>query len=80
MASQEIISLVVDKIVAAFSGDVGLFESWLLRSKLGAELLALESEARNLQAVEDAQNAEYLAAIVAKNEEIAAKQSEIDAL
>ena len=80
MASQEIISLVVDKIVAAFSGDVGLFESWLRRSKLGAELLALESEARNLQAVEDAQNAEYLAAIVAKNEEIAAKQSEIDAL
>ncbi len=41
MASSEIISLVVDKIVAAFDGDAVLFESFLARARLETEAEAL---------------------------------------
>ena len=34
MATQEVISIVVDKIVAAFGADVALFESFLTRARL----------------------------------------------
>ena len=80
MATPEVISLVVDKIVAAFGGDVDLFESWLVRSRLATELEALQSEQRNLQAAEDEQNQTFGDALVASQAAITAKQAEIDAL
>ena len=80
MAEPAVISLVVDKIVAAFNGDVDLFESWLVRSRLVTELEALESERRNLQAAEDAQNETFGEEMVAAQAAITAKQAEIDAL
>ena len=79
MATAGEINFVVDAIVnAGFTAET--WPAFVLRSKLETEKEALESEARNMQTAEDTQNAAYLAAIVAKNEEIAAKQSEIDAL
>ena len=79
MATAAEINFVVDAIVnAGFTPET--WPAFVLRSKLETEKEALESEARNMQLAEDAQNAEYSDAVVAKNEAIAAKQAEIDAL
>ena len=80
MASQETISLVVDKIVAEFSSDVELFKTWLHRSRLEAEYDTLESRMRKLEAAQDIRNAAYLAERLTLAEQVAAKQEEIDAL
>jgi len=80
MADQATISLVVDKIVAAFNGDPNKFEAFLTRAALETELAELESQARNLQAAQDADNAAHQAALVANAEARAQKQAEIDAL
>jgi len=48
--TQQVIEIVVEKIVTAFEGDPALFEAWLVRSKLETELKALESAQRLLQA------------------------------
>lgn len=80
MAAQETISLVVDKIVAEFGGDVELFETWLHRSRLEAEYDQLESEMRQLESAEDTQNAAYLAERLILAEQVAIKQAAIDAL
>ena len=80
MATQIQIDAVVDAVVSAFGGDIDLFDAYLVRAKLETELEALQSEARNLQAAEDTQNAEFGAAILANAEAQQAKQAEIDAL
>ena len=79
MASEAEIQFVVNAIVdAGFTA-----ETWPLfvsRSKLVTELRALESDHRNMQVVEDAQNTVYLDEVIAKQAELAVKQAEIDAL
>ena len=80
MASEAQIQAVCDAVISAFAGDAALWAAFLVRSKLVTELEALESELRNMQTEEDAQNAAYLAEVVAQNEAIAAKQAEMDAL
>ena len=47
MATQEVISLVVDKIVQAFDADVALFEAFLTRSRLETEAATLQSARRS---------------------------------
>lgn len=80
MASQEVISLVVDKIVEAFDGDVDLFESWLTRSRLETELAQLESAERILRAEQAADVVAFNADLTANLDAQAAKKAEIDAL
>ncbi len=52
----------------------------LARLKLEQELRALQSQATNMAATEDAQNQAYVQAFEAMLAQIAAKQAEIDAL
>ena len=80
MASQEVISLVVDKIVAAFNSDVSKFEAFLKRSALQAELDAIQSAIRNAQAEQAADVDAYNEQLQALQAQLNAKQAEIDAL
>jgi len=80
MATPEVISLVVDKIVQTFGGDVDLFTAWLARSKLEQELAILASEERNLRGTNSQSNVTFNAELTALLEAQAAKQAEIDAL
>lgn len=80
MATQEQIDAVVDAVITEFDANPALWSVFLRRSKLVTELLALESEQRNLQAAEDEQNQAFSDAAVVKQAELTAKQAEIDAL
>lgn len=79
MATEAEIQFAIDAIIAA--GFTAM--TWPLfveRSKLITELEALESEQRNMQAVEDTQNSAYIDEYQVKQAEVVAKQAEIDAL
>ncbi len=80
MASSEIISLVVDKIVAAFDGDAVLFESFLARARLETEAEALQSAIRVAQAGRDSAVDSAEATIQDLQAQYQAKLAEIDAL
>ena len=80
MASQEVISLIADKIVAAFGGDVAKFEAFLTRASLEAELDAIQSAIRNAQAEQAADIDAYNEALEGLQAQLNAKQAEIDAL
>lgn len=80
MASQEIISAVVDIIVDAFGGDAELFQAFLVRSRLETELRALESQHRKTTAAFEQEQQDYNAATNANADARSAKQAEIDAL
>ena len=80
MADQQTISIVVDKIVAAFEGSTELFDAFLVRSKLNTELEQIDSEMRNLVVEADASASAYVQLISAKAAQRAAKVAEIDAL
>ena len=79
MASEAEIQFAVNAILDA-GFDAETWPAFVVRSKLITELRELESEQRNMQASEDAQNTVYLANAETKQAEIVAKQSEIDAL
>ena len=79
MASEAEIQFVVDAIIDA-GFDAQTWPAFVVRSKLVTELEALESEQRNLQAAEDAQNQTFGDALVASQAAITEKQAEIDQL
>ena len=79
MATDPEIQFVVNAILDA-GFDAQTWPAFVVRSKLVTELEALESEQRNLQADEDAQNQAFGDALVAKRAEVTAKQAEIDSL
>ena len=80
MATEIQIAAVVDAVVAAFGGDAAKFQAFLSRAALETDLAELQSDARNLQAAQDVDNAAFTADLVANAEAQAAKQAEIDAL
>lgn len=80
MASSEVISIVVDKIVQAFDGDAALFESFLTRSRLETEAATLQSAIRKAQAERDGAVTTAETEIQALQAQYQAKLTEIDAL
>lgn len=80
MASQEVISLVIDKIVAAFDADVALFESFLTRSRLETEAATLQSSIRKAQSERDSAVTTAETDIQSLTDAYQAKLAEIDAL
>ena len=80
MATQEVISIVVDKIVAAFDADVALFESFLTRARLQTEAATLESAIRKAKAERDLNITSTEAELQALQAALTAKLTEIDAL
>jgi len=80
MATQEVISLVVDKIVQAFDSDVALFEAFLIRSRLETEAATLQSAIRKAQAERDGAVTTAETEIQSLTDAYQAKLSEIDAL
>ncbi len=80
MASQEVISLVIDKIVAAFDTDVALFESFLTRSRLETEAATLQSAIRKAQSERDSAVTTAETDIQSLTDAYQAKLAEIDAL
>ena len=80
MATQEIISIVVDKIVTAFDSDVALFEAFLTRSRLETEAATLQSAIRKAQAERDGAVTTAETSIQALQAQYQAKLTEIDAL
>ncbi len=80
MATQEVISLVVDKIVSAFDGDVVLFEAFLKRSRLETEAATLQSAIRKAQAERDGAVTTAETEIQTLQAQYQAKLTEIDAL
>lgn len=80
MATQEVISLVVDKIIQAFDSNVELFESWLTRSRLETEAEALQSAIRIAEASRDSAIDTAEATLQALQAQYQAKLAEIDAL
>jgi len=80
MASQEVISIVVDKIVTAFDSDVALFEAFLTRSRLETEAATLQSAIRKAQAERDGAVTTAETSIQALQAQYQAKLAEIDAL
>ncbi|MFA5433721.1 MAG: hypothetical protein WC319_12750 [Candidatus Paceibacterota bacterium] len=80
MASQEVISLVVDKIVTAFDSDVALFEAFLTRSRLETEAATLQSAIRKAQAERDGAVTTAETEIQSLTNAYQAKLAEIDAL
>jgi hypothetical protein len=80
MATQEVISLVVDKIVTAFDSDVALFEAFLIRSRLETEAATLQSAIRKAQAERDGAVTTAEMEIQSLTDAYQAKLAEIDAL
>ena len=80
MATQEVISIVIDKIVSAFGNDTTLFENWLVRSKLETEAAALQSAIRKAQADRNADLDDAEATIQGLQSSYLAKLAEIDNL
>jgi len=80
MASQEVISIVVDKIVTAFDSDVALFEAFLTRSRLETEAATLQSAIRKAQAERDGAVTTAETEIQSLTDAYQAKLAEIDAL
>ena len=80
MASNEVISLVVDKIVTAFDSDVALFEAFLTRSRLETEAATLQSAIRKAQAERDGAVTTAETEIQSLTDAYQAKLAEIDAL
>ena len=80
MATQEVISLVVDKIVSAFDGDVVLFEAFLTRSRLETEAATLQSAIRKAQSERDGAVTTAETEIQTLQAQYQAKLTEIDAL
>jgi len=80
MATQEVISTVVDAIVAAFDADPVLFEAFLKRSRLETEAATLQSAIRKAQAERDGAVTTAETEIQALQAQYQAKLTEIDAL
>jgi hypothetical protein len=80
MASEQIISAVIDEIVAAFDSDVAKFRAFLNRASLQAERDAIQSAIRNAQSEQSADIDAYNEQIEELTAELNAKQSEIDSL
>ena len=80
MATEQEISIVIDKIIQAFDGDVALFDSWLTRSKLESEYAEIESNIRNAQDAQAADIDAYNEQIETLQAALNAKQAEIDNL
>ena len=80
MATEQEISIVIDKIIQAFDGDVELFDSWLTRSKLESEYAEIESNIRNAQDAQSADIDAYNEQIETLQAALNAKQAEIDNL
>ena len=80
MATEQEISIVIDKIIQAFDGDVALFDSWLTRSKLESEYAEIESAIRNAQDAQSADIDAYNEQIETLQAALNAKQAEIDNL
>ena len=80
MATEAVISLVVDKIVAAFDGDVAKFDTFLKRAALQTEAETLQSQIRIAKANEDAAVTSAESEIQALQAAYQAKLAEIDAL
>lgn len=80
MATQEVISIVVDKIVTAFDSDVALFEAFLTRSRLETEAATLQSAIRKAQAERDGAVTTAETEIQSLTDAYQAKLAEIDAL
>ena len=80
MATQEVISLVVDKIVQAFDADVALFEAFLTRARLETEAATLQSAIRKAQSERDGAVTTAETEIQSLTDAYQAKLEEIDAL
>jgi len=80
MATQEVISTVVDAIVAAFDADPVLFEAFLKRSRLETEAATLQSAIRKAQAERDGAVTTAETEIQTLQAQYQAKLAEIDAL
>lgn len=80
MATSVEINAVVDNIVAAFGGDVALFRTWLDRSKLEADVAAIDSQMRVVAAQRDAGVTAAETELQALQAARTAKLAEIDAL
>ena len=80
MATQEVISTVVDAIVAAFDADPVLFEAFLKRSRLETEAATLQSAIRKAQAERDGAVTTAETEIQTLQAQYQAKLTEIDAL
>jgi hypothetical protein len=80
MATNEVISIVVDKIVTAFDSDVALFEAFLKRSRLETEAATLQSAIRKAQAERDGAVTTAETEIQSLADAYQAKLAEIDAL
>ena len=80
MATEQVIGVVVDSIVAAFGGDPTLFATYLTRARLETELAALVSAQRKARSEQAAGNAEKEAAWAVLEAQRVAKLAEIDAL
>jgi len=80
MASEQIISAVIDEIVAAFDSDVAKFRAFLNRASLQAERDAIQSAIRNAQSEQSADIDAYNEQIEGLQADLNAKQSEIDSL
>ena len=80
MASEQIISAVIDEIVAAFDSDVAKFRAFLNRASLQAERDAIQSAIRNAQAEQSADIDAYNEQIEGLQADLNAKQAEIDNL
>lgn len=80
MADTATISLVVDKIVAAFDGDAVLFEAFLTRSRLETEAATLQSAIRKAQSERDSAVTTAETDIQSLTDAYQAKLAEIDAL
>ena len=80
MATSEQINAVVDRIIAAFSGDAQAFETFLGVGVLHYELSILQAKLRNEREQRDADTMAHEAVMQDLQAQINAKQSEIDAL
>ena len=80
MASEQIISAVIDEIVAAFDSDVAKFRAFLNRASLQAERDAIQSAIRNAQSEQSADIDAYNEQIEGLQADLNAKQAEIDSL
>jgi hypothetical protein len=80
MATQQQINAAVDSIVAAFGGNLALWDAFLKRARLETDYQEIESKMRQLQAKEQVQNAGFIDALGKLQADLEAKQAEIDAL
>ena len=80
MATEVQINAIADIILTTFDSDAALFQTFLSRAKLEAELDQLASAERVIRADFTADTDEFNTALAANQQAQAAKQAEIDAL